>query len=77
MQRLADHLQVLWCLVTVAALSALHCWDYNLVRCGGMGAVRYSVRAEGSSEALLSSEEGGSVVLVGSGQPDEGLHSCP
>ena len=31
--------------------------------------MRYSVRAEGSSEALLSSEEGGSVVLVGSGQP--------
>ena len=69
MHTLADHLPVSGCLVTAAVTAALHLlglWSCEVWR---MGAVRYSVRAEGSSEALLSSEEGGSVVLVGSGQP--------
>lgn len=37
----------------------------NAITC----AVKYSVRAEGGSKAILSSSEEGSVVLVGSGQP--------
>ena len=69
MHRRADHVKGSECLAAVAANAALHLLGLCFCEVWRMGAVRYSVRAEGSSEALLSSEEGGSVVLVGSGQP--------